>query len=327
MSDTRESELADIELPRKLLRARENFIAGPGLASFTSRFGTAFPTPRFLESELGTTAVYSLAPPSGRPQRRVLLIHGLNTPALGLLPLAARLQALDGDAHVVLFDLWGHGLSGTPLVAHAAAIFHAQILQVLGFLRWPSAHLLGYSFGAAMLAKFALCNPWAVDSAALLAPAGVIDTALFGDRLRGLLLAAADRAGSEPEAREAVFAFLEGGPLVVPPDWEERARRGEVVAEALRDWELSEHPGYRHSVFSMFREGNVYGCEDDFGRFARLQGKKVVVVLGELDEVCRREKLVDLGFEYVEVVEGAGHGVVRTQPGEVARIVYGMWTR
>ncbi|TGJ88189.1 hypothetical protein E0Z10_g594 [Xylaria hypoxylon] len=323
MSDTRPSYSVDFEIPRRLIREPKNVIAAPSLESFTSRFGDAFPKPRFLESDLGTTALYELPPPSGQIKRRVLMIHGLNTPALGLLLLAQQLQALDPDAHVVLYDHWGHGLSSTPLVTHTPHIFHSQILQVLGFMQWPSAHILGYSFGASMVTTFAFYNPWAVQSAALLAPAGILPKGLLGERLRELL---DDPTGRESEARDCTFSFLEGGPLIVPTDWQERVQRGEVVAAAFREWELEEHLGFRHSVFSMFREGNVYGCEDDFRKFAQLPLKKVVV-LGQLDDVCSKDQLTGLGFNNVEVVEKAGHEVVRTEPGEVARIVHDMWTQ
>ncbi|RWA03458.1 hypothetical protein EKO27_g11643, partial [Xylaria grammica] len=65
---------AGFELQRKLLREPKNYIEGPGLESFTSRFGTAFPKPEFLSSDLGVTALYSLPAPSGAAQRRVLLL-------------------------------------------------------------------------------------------------------------------------------------------------------------------------------------------------------------------------------------------------------------
>ncbi|KAI1129377.1 alpha/beta-hydrolase [Nemania abortiva] len=323
MSVTSQLYSAGVTLPRRVTREHKNFITAPSYESFTSRFGDAFPKPQFLESDLGTTALYELPPPSGQPKRHVLMIHGANTPALGLLPLAKQLQALDPDAHVVFFDLWGHGLSSTPLVAHTPHIFHLQIFQVLGFMQWTSAHMLGYSFGGSMLTQFALYNLKVVLSAALLAPAGLLRKHLFDERLQGLL---DDSTGREPEAIDAVLGFLEGGPLVVPADWQERSKRGEVVAEAFREWELKEHVGYPHSVLSMFREDNVYGCEDYFRRFAQLPLSKVAV-LGELDDVCKEDQLVDLGFDNVEVIQQAGHAVVRTEVGEVARIVYEMWTR
>jgi pimeloyl-ACP methyl ester carboxylesterase len=257
----------------------------------------------------------------------VLLIHGANTPALGLLALARELQALDASAHVVLFDLWGHGLSSTPLAPHTAQIFHFQIFQVLNFMRWTGegtdVHILGYSFGACMAARFAVHNPWAARSVALLAPAGILDKAQLSARMRELL---DDGTGSrDAEAADCVLEWLEGGPLIVPADWAERVQAGQVVAEAFRAWELEEHKGYALSVLSMFREDNVYGCEDSFREFAGLSLKKVVV-LGELDGVCSKSQLVDLGFDNVQVVEKANHGVVRSAAVEVARHVHRLWT-
>ncbi|KAI0864453.1 alpha/beta-hydrolase [Xylaria cubensis] len=318
MSDT------PVQHPQTIVLDYKNreFIPAPSYESFTSRFGDAFPKPKFLESDLGITAVYELPPPSGQPKRQVLMIHGLNTPALGLVPLAKELQALDPDAHVVLFDLWGHALSSTPSLPHTPHIFESQIYQVLSFMKWTSAHILGYSFGGSVLTKFALHNLWVVQSATLLAPAGMVNKANFGERMRELL---DDPTGREAEAIDSVLSFLEGGPLVVPSDWQERVKRGEFVAEAFREWELKSHRGYSHSVYSMFKEGNVYGCEDYFRRFAQLPLKKLTV-LGETDAVCDKHKLDSLGFDNVHVVAKNGHAVVRTAPGEVARIVYEMWT-
>ncbi|KAI0112422.1 alpha/beta-hydrolase [Nemania sp. FL0031] len=323
MSNSRHPYSAGIILPRQLTHEHKKAIAAPSYESFTSRFGDAFPKPQYLESDLGTTALYDLPPPSGQPKRRVLMIHGLGTPALGLLPLAKQLQALDGDAHIVLFDAWGHGLSSTPLVAHAPHIFHHQILQALAFMHWPSAHMLGYSFGGSTLTKFAVYNPRLVLSAGLLAPAGLLRKDLFNENLRRLL---DDSTGRDDEAVDAVLAFLEGGQLVVPTDWRERFERGEVIAEALKKWELEEHVGHPQSVLSIFREDNVYGNEDYFRAFAKLPLDKFAV-LGELDDVCSKDQLVGLGVENVEVVQQAGHALVRSEPREVARIVYKNWTR
>ncbi|KAH8162392.1 hypothetical protein CIB48_g5851 [Xylaria polymorpha] len=319
MSDT------PVQHPRQIVLDYKNkdFIPAPSYESFTARFGDAFPKPRFLESGLGITAVYEIPPPSGQPKRRVLMIHGLNTPALGLLPLAKQLQTVDPDAHVAVFDLWGHGLSSTPLIPHTAHIFESQIFQVLGFMQWTSAHFLGYSFGGSILTKFALHNPWVVLSATLLAPAGMVNKIYFGERLVGLLN---DPTGREAEAMDGVLSFLEGGPLVVPADWQEKVKRGEIVAEAFREWELKEHSGYSHSVYSMFTEDNIYGCQDYFRRFAQLPLKKVAI-LGGTDLVCDKGELVGLGFDNVQVVPEQGHGLVRDATTEVARIMYEMWTQ
>ena len=250
MSDTGESLSADFdslslspdfELPRQRFYGNHAAsIAAPSYESFTSRFGRAFPKPRFVESDFGTIAVYDLPPPSEHSKRPVLIIHGLNTPALGMWPLAKELQSLDPDAHVVLFDLWGHGLSSTPLVAHTQQIFFIQIYQVLSFMRWPSAHIVGYSFGALAAMRFAVQNRWTASPVALLGPAGLLRMEDFSPEMQELLH---DSKGRAAEARNSVLEWLEGGPLVVPKDCQERVNNGEVVAEALREWELQEHSG------------------------------------------------------------------------------------
>jgi pimeloyl-ACP methyl ester carboxylesterase len=298
-------------------------IAAPTYESFTSRFGHAFPKPQYLKSDLGTTALYDLPPPSGRSKRNVLIVHGLNTPALGMLSLAQELQTLDRNAHIVLFDLWGHGLSSTPLVAHTPQIFHFQILQVLNFMRWTSAHIVGYSFGGSTAVSFALHHPQAVLSSAILAPAGLLKKEGFSKRMQELL---DDSKGKDNEAIDCVLGFLEGGPLVVPVDWKERSERGEVVAQALREWELQEHQGFKRSALSMFRDGGVYGCEDRFAEYARQPFQKLAL-LAELDTVCSKGQLISLGFDDVKVVEGVDHDFVRSASRTVASSVCQFWTQ
>ncbi|KAI1460563.1 alpha/beta-hydrolase [Annulohypoxylon moriforme] len=320
MSET----LPPLQLPRRMIWGHHKSLEAPSYESFTSIFGHAAPKPQYLKSDLGTTALYDLPPPSGQSKRHVLIIHGLNTPALGMWPLAKELQALDPDAHIALFDLWGHGFSSTPLVAHTPQIFHFQVFQVLGFLQWTNAHIIGYSFGGSTAVRFALHNPWSVLSVALLAPAGLCTKELWGDEMQDLL---DNSEGKQGQAIDAVLDWLEGGPLVIPTDWQERVKAGEVVAELLREWEYQQHPGYPHSILGMFREGGVSGCEDDFRKFARLSIKKIGVV-AELDAVCSKTQLTDLGFSDVEVVEKANHGFVRgPTTGEVARIVYRLWNQ
>lgn len=179
-----------------------------------------------------------------------------------------------------------------------------------------------------MVVQFALHYPWAAASVALVAPVGVmrlrdaVSPALYA------LLKDSSGDGRDAEAAEGVFEFFEDGPVVdVPRDWRERVERGEVVPQALRQWQRDEHPGFRRSVLSMFREdGNVDGCEERFRGFAKLEMKKVVV-LAEQDNVCTKDQLNGLGLDDVEVIEGVGHELVRTVPADVARIVYRMWTQ
>lgn len=312
--------MANLTLPRQTTYSGQSYIPAPSYDSFTARFGHAFPKPQFLESDLGITALYDLQPPSGNSKQQVLIVHGACTPALGMISLSRELQRLNPDMHVALYDLWGHGLSSTPLTSHTPAIFHAQIFQVLGQMRWSQAHILGFSFGGTTAMSFAVYNPNIPLSVTLAGSAGLMPSDIGGPEVTRLLAA----EGDDTEAIAAVQEWLEGGPLVVPEDWKEKMEKGEVVAHALRKWELDEHQGYGHSVLSMARFGGIFEREELFGRSAKLSVSKLGII-GENDEVCSKEQLESVGLDRVESIAGAGHDFIRIRAVEVARILNVFW--
>ena len=315
------AESNTLGISRRLHNDERTFVTGPSYEDFLARFGNAFPKPQFLESDLGNTAVYDLEP-AKEAKRQVLLIHGINTPALGMLPLARELQALDSHAHIVLFDLWGHGLSSTPLVAHTPQIFHSQILQVLAHMSWSNAHLVGFSFGGATTATFANYNPGVASSLTLIAPAGLMSRQALSAQLEELL----DGNNKESEAAQGVLEWLGAWHQEVPEGWQEDMRSGRVIAKALKQWELDEHQGYRSSVLSMIRDGGVFEREEIFRQFAKLPTRKIAI-LGETDDVCSKEQLLAVGLSHIEVIEQADHELVRTRAGEIAQIVHHFWMR
>ncbi|USP77593.1 hypothetical protein yc1106_04867 [Curvularia clavata] len=302
-------------------------IVGPSEASFTSTFGNLLPPAQYLTTKNGKAAYYSIRPsssqvPNTNSPERVLFIHGVQTPALGMLPLARKLQASFPSAHFVLIDLWGHGLSDTPVVAHEAGLFHGLIDALLDHLQWPSAHLVGFSFGGSLTVGYAASRAEGVQSYALVAPAGLVEFASLPE---------ADQAHfrndcDEDAAQKWVVRWLEGGDLVVPADWKERVARGEVVAEAVRDWQTHNHPGHTSSVVAIVRDGGVMDNHSNFKK-AVATGVPSLVVLGEKDDLCTEEELRHLGFENVFVVPDAGHSVVRDRAGEVASFIGDFWRR
>lgn len=316
------ADLGGLELPRQTIWDSKQVIPAPREEVFTSSFGHAYPSPHLLDSGLGTMAVYDIQPPSGHAKRNVLVIHGVCTPAIGQLPLTKHLQALHPDTHIVVFDLWGHGRSTTPLVPHTASIFEFQVLQVLSYMQWTKAHIVGYSFGGSIAVRFATHYPWAVSTMTLVAPAGLVNKDTFGSELNQLLV---DSTGRQEEAFEKVLSFLEGGPLVVPSDWKERVQKGEVVAEALRQWELDKHAGYRHSVLSIFREGNIYDCEAAFSAYVQSPVEKLAIV-AEFDPICYDHQLKNVGFANVKIVPDSDHAFIRSMPEKIARIILEFWT-
>ncbi|KAF2801069.1 alpha/beta-hydrolase [Melanomma pulvis-pyrius CBS 109.77] len=301
-------------------------IPGPTEAAFTETFGTLLPPAKYLSTVTGRAAYYEILPSS--PENglhtpdRVLFIHGVQTPALGMLPLARALHASFPRAHFVLVDLWGHGLSDTPIAPHEPSLFHQLFDALLDQLAWPSAHLVGFSFGGALTVGYVASRSSRVQSFTLVAPAGLIRSSNFTAEQQGHM-----RGDDEAAARKWVLEFLEGGEVVaLPADWKERVGRGEIVAQAVREWQMREHPGHSASVVAVFRDGGVMDNDAEFVRAVRT-GIPSFVVLGGLDGVCSEQELKELGFANVAVVPQAGHGVVRERVPEVSGFISDFWTK
>ncbi|KAI9042762.1 alpha/beta fold hydrolase [Aspergillus affinis] len=306
-------------------------IPAPSESAFVATFGAVLPAAQYLQTPHGRAAYYSLPPSSPTPTSsssstpitRVLFVHGVQTPAIGLQPLARALSSRFPHAHCVLIDLWGHGLSETPVLPHEPGLFHGLLLALLTHLDWSSAHLIGYSFGGSTVTSFAAKYPVLVSSLVLVAPAGLLSASQFSDEQRGYL--AGGDAVVEAKARAWILEFLEGGRLVVPADWKERVSRGEVVAEAVREWQMKEHRGNEASVVGVFRDGGVLDRHAEFEEVVRRGEVRGLSVLGELDDVCSAGDLEAVGMRNVVVVKGVGHAVVRERVEEVAGLIEEFW--
>lgn len=295
-------------------------VPAPKEAAFTEAFGQLLPPADFLSTANGRVAYYCFPPSSPDTNTtgpsRVLFLHGIQTPALGMLPLARKLKPAFPASHFVLVDLYGHGLSDTPFVPHTPALFSGLIDAVLEKLQWPSVHLVGYSFGGGTAVRYTALRTERVQSLTLIAPAGLYRSERF--------VAVHLRGDDEVEARKYILQLLEGGELVVPQNWRQRVQDGEVVAEAVREWQMREHRGHQASVIAMFRDGGVMDRHADFVRASQTRVPSLVV-LAELDDVCTEQDLHDVGFTNVATVPRVGHAVVREKAAEVATIVERFW--
>jgi pimeloyl-ACP methyl ester carboxylesterase len=302
-------------------------ISAPSEDAFVAAFGKLLPPASFLSTEHGRAAYYEIQPTSAPPSdykspiSRVLFVHGIQTPALGLQPLASVLSSRFPCAKVVLVDLWGHGLTDTPAVAHEPAIFHALLEAVMVRLGWEDAHFVGFSFGGSTTATFTAAKPERVASIVLVAPVGLMRTSGFNelekDYLRG-------GEGVEEQARAWVLEKLQGSRPILPPDWKERIGRGEIVAGVIREWALREHRGHAASVVAIYRDGGVFDKHAEFANVAK-SGIKTLCILGELDDVCSVEDLHQIGMANVVIVPQVGHEVVRVRVPEVAGAIEDFW--
>jgi pimeloyl-ACP methyl ester carboxylesterase len=200
-------------------------------------------------------------------------------------------------------------------------LFHELLDDLLDHLNWPTVHIVGFSFGGATTASYVTSRSSRVKSFALVAPAGLLRSSNFTTEDLNYL-----RGDDERAARKWVLEFLEGGELVVPADWKQRVGKGEIVAEAVREWQIREHPGHFASVVDIVRDGGVMDSHAQFVKAAQT-GIPSVAVLGELDDLCSKEQLAEVGFTNVFVVPQAGHGVVRDKVQDVASLITEFWTK
>lgn len=302
-------------------------IRAPSEAAFVATFGQLLPQVSYLQTPHGRAAYYEIPASSPAPSgnnntiSRVLFVHGVQTCAIGLQPLASALSSRFPHAQCVLVDLWGHGLTDTPFVPHEPTLFHGLLEALMVHLGWDDAHLIGYSFGGSTTATFAVAHPERVASMVLVAPAGLLHASDYTDVQNSYIRGG---EGLEEKARAWILEFLEGGQLVVPSDWKERVARGEVVAEAVREWETKEHEGHAASVIAVFRDGGVLDKDAEFAQ-AATSGIPNLSILGEFDDVCNVEKLENVGIDNISVVPQVGHGVVRERVPEVASLIENFW--
>jgi pimeloyl-ACP methyl ester carboxylesterase len=160
-----------------------------------------------------------------------------------MAPLALRLK--ETGSHVVIYDLWGHSLSPTPLTAYVPAIFHIQILELLSYLKWSKAHFLGFSGGGAIAATFVALNPQCAESLILAASARWKRSRDYPYYVKPMTIEAWCRLYWL--RRRTVLGFVLGNANKPKLDWKERLQTGKVDVVDVQLWERTHHQGHEKS--------------------------------------------------------------------------------
>ena len=240
-----------------------------------------------------------------------------------MAPLAFELT--EAGNHVVIYDLWGHGLSSTPLETHTAALLHAQLLELLVHLGWEKVHVLGFSMGGSIAVSFAAQYPAIVESGVIVGGAG-----LWKKSERGWWDAVVEDGGwgREGMSQRKIMAFVHAGGEV-KPDWKERLLKGDIDVSPVQKWERENHGGHVASLVSMWRYVGVFDLHEQYRTLAK-GSIPMLVVFGEKDTVIEPEKtqkeLLEMGWKgEFRIIEGATHEIVRTHAREVAKLASAFW--
>ncbi|KAF5868643.1 putative valacyclovir hydrolase protein [Botrytis fragariae] len=317
--------MTTLSLPPPFLINGLSYIPPPSAKAFEEEFAGILPPGKDILSSRGIIHYYDFNPSSSSNAKKVLLIHGIGTCAIGIAPLARQLTS--SGSHVVIYDLWGHGNSSTPLEAHTPALMHVQIFEVLSHLGWSKAHFVGFSLGGSILATFAALYPHVVESAVVVAGAGLWKKKNSGWWNR--LQEDGDWMVDE-ESDHTIIEELEGF-ASSNRNWKNAFRQGEFVSQPIEQWQRENHKGHVVSVVSIFRYGNVFDQHESYRKLIG-SGIKILVIVGEFDtsfppEFVKRE-LGELGWgREILQVDGAGHSLVRTHEEVVGRFIEEFWER
>lgn len=114
----------------------------------------------------------------------VVLVHGFAGDLNGWL---FNIEALAAKAPVIAIDLPGHGGSSKAVGDGSLASLAASVGATLDALDVSSAHLIGHSLGAAVVARLAADRPGLAASLTLICPAGLSRQPVSEDFLTGVI--------------------------------------------------------------------------------------------------------------------------------------------
>ena len=227
----------------------------------------------------------------------VVLVHGMTSPSLVWERFAPLLAGR--GYRVVCYDLFGRGLSARPNVAMDPALFHRQLDAVIADSGGEPPVVVGYSWGAGVVASWAACVPRDVGAVVLVAPGGVAESGGWGNaalRIPGVgeaIVAAGGRRGLLADVRRmfnSPHTAAEYLPRFVEQlEWEGYDR---CFLASLRDCPTSWSAAYRALGRSLARVEVLWGDADT---------KVPVALAPALAALVPQSRL--------HVVAGGGHGM------------------
>ncbi|APA09926.1 hypothetical protein SS1G_05818 [Sclerotinia sclerotiorum 1980 UF-70] len=128
----------------------------------------------------------------------------------------------------------------------------------------------------------------------------------------------------DDSSEHAIIDELEGNDSS-KEGWKERLKYRKGESEPVERWERENHTDHKASVVSIFRYGNIFNLHESYRKLAN-SNLKILMILGENDSVFPPEYvkrgLSALSWKKdVKLMDGAGHGIVRTHSEEVAGLM------
>ena len=237
-----------------------------------------------------------------------VMVHGLTTPMIAMEAVAEGLGRL--GYRVLMYDLYGRGLSDAPRGKQDRAFFLRQLSEVCAYHGLTEElTIAGYSMGGNIATAFATEYPHSVKQVILVASGGVKTNESAFSRFCRQVPGLGDWA-------HAVFArnrILKA----IPSRGQSRAV-GRVL-QTQREELLRQ--GYLPAVLSSRRGILAENQEEDHRKLYR-QGIPVAAIWGQSDPIIPLQAVGLLGLwnrdARQEVIDGADHGLPYTHGEEIA---------
>lgn len=250
---------------------------------------------KFLITKLGRTR-YQIYGNSEDPT--IVLIHSFN----GFLESwTSNVEPLvNAGYRVIVYDLWGRGLSDRPRINLNIQIFREQLEQIVNHVGAKTLYLVGSSFGSVIAADFAQQHPEQVDKLIFIGPAGwpsehdttstLLDIPILGD---------------------VIFHYF--GQRILRSKVEAYFVQPKEYSNVLDEWkEFSEYPGFTRSALSTLRYAPVLDYSEGWKKLGKLESP-MLFIWGKEDvsfPFTNAEKAKQL-IPHAKVIgiEGAAHWV------------------
>lgn len=219
----------------------------------------------YLELELGKMRykVYG-----NENQNTVVLIHGFNGFMECWNPNIKSL--VDAGYKVVLYDLWGRGLSDRPRIDLKIEIFRKQLNDLIEFVNPNQVSLIGSSFGCVIASDYTLNYPEKVKKLIFVGPAGWPSEE---NKPSSLINA--------PILSNIIFHFF--GQKILKPKVENYLYDKKNNHWAIGYWEkYANYPGYSRSALSTLQNSPVIDYLNGWKEIGK-QEKSILFIWGEND--------------------------------------------
>ena len=219
---------------------------------------------KLIISETGVTR-YQIFGESN--SKTVILIHSFNGFLESWNPNINSL--VNAGYRVVVYDLFGRGLSDRPRVNYDIKLFRSQLDSVIKEVGAKKVHLVGSSFGCVIASDYANHHPDSIESLVMVGPAGWPQ-----ENGRNQLL-------DIPIVAELAFHYF--GQQILRPKVEAYLFNLSKFHEVVEEWaSFASYPGYMRSALSTLRHSPVLDYTAGWRKLGELN-KPIIFIWGKQD--------------------------------------------